>query len=626
MRPQPVNVSVSLLREELWQASSCFRNAEGPSAMMGGLFHRTIERLLTGDSRWTSILTGQDLADHLTLRRHAYERILGPQLTQHEAALKESGRQVLWLWTALDEACHWLSNLLQAARDQGWIGYDPEGGCWTGADRLIASEQPLSREFHKPHWRAPVRISGVADAILRDPKTGRWCCVEFKLNDGLEPLDLCQAAMYRLLITAEDKDNDGDIALVRFAPERRERVLTAAQLKPATDELLNLAARLAGVATTASHRPAALDEKMKEGIRRKIQDRTVIVNLEKQIISVLESFGLQTSSAGDPIVGPTFVRFSLKPGRAVPVKKILNRDEDIGVQLGVEPPIVQVEDGVLVVDVSRREQREFVPFSRINETLPAVDPLNGCSKIPLGVDLNGKVRSIDLSASESPHVLVAGTAGSGKTEWLRAAIASLVLTNTPDTLRLVLVDPKHVGFTDLAESRFLLHERALVLPPDGSLIEQLSLLVDEMERRYREFQLERADDLSMWRAKTGRSMPRIVCFIDEFADVMADTTQRKLLEDRVVRLGAKARAAGIHLILATQYPDAKTVSSRLQANLSVRVCLRTTTWQQSMVALKRRGAERLLGKGDLFYSLGDRLWRLQSAYLTESDRRRIFQL
>src|ERR1039457_5533343 len=120
-------------------------------------------------------------------------------------------------------------------------------------------------------------------------------------------------------------------------------------------------------------------------------------------------------------------------------------------------------------------------------------------------------------------------------------------------------------------------------------------------------------------------MPRILCVIDEFADMMADARERRLLEDRVVRLGAKARAAGIHLILATQHPDAKTVTGRLQANLSVRVCLRTTTWHQSMVALKRRGAERLLGKGDLFFAQGDRLLRLQSPYLGEGERREIFR-
>jgi S-DNA-T family DNA segregation ATPase FtsK/SpoIIIE len=623
MRPQPVNISVSRLREELWLASPPAAPADGPSAVMGGLFHRTIGSLLNGDAKWSVVLADDNLQDHALLQKHAYERILGPQLTRNEAALKESGRQLLWLWAALGEACKWLCAVLLAARDEGWIRYDAEAALWIGAERLILSEEPLSREFRLPNWRVPVRISGIADAILRDPKSNRWCCIEFKLSDGLDPIDLCQAALYQSLI---GNDVAADIALVRFVPECRERVLSVAQLGPATAELLNVAGHLAGVAgSRATPHPGVLDDKTKQEIRQAAQASTAVTNLEKKIIDVLRGFGLETSSAGHPIVGPSFIRFSLKPGRAVPVKKILSRAEDIGVQVGVEPPMIQIEDGVVVVDVSRRDQRETVPFARIRETLPSPDPLQGNSKIPLGVDLNNRVLSIDLAASESPHVLVAGTAGSGKTEWLRAAIAALLLTNTPETLRLVLVDPKHVGFSELARSPFLLHPNALVLPPDGSLIEQLDLLVEEMDRRYREFKQSGADDLRSWRAKTGRPMARIVCVIDEFADMMADSAQRRSLEDRVVRLGAKARAAGIHLVLATQRPDHKTVTGRLNANLSVRVCLRTTTYQQSLVALQRLGAERLLGKGDLFYSLGDRLLRLQAPYLGESERREIFR-
>ena len=629
MFPRAITVSVSQLREELWLARQPRQAGEGPSALMGSLFHRTMEGLLHGATSWAAVLTEQDLQDHELLRRHAYERILGPQLTRSEASLKEAGRQMLWLWSALGEACGWLCGILQTARELGWIRYDEERETWAGADRLILSEQPLSREFNRPGWRAPVRISGIADAVLRDPKNGRWCCLEFKLSDGLEPIDLCQTAMYRSLV---EENSQGDIALVRFLPELRERLLSAEQLKPATEELLKLAARLAGVVDRrfaferSADRPSViLDDKAKEYIRQTVHERAAVAAIERRIIDTLRGFGLDTSSAASPVVGPSFIRFRLKPKAGVAVKKILSHDEDIGVQLGIETPLVQIEDGVLVIDVSRGEERETVPFGRIRETLAPRDPLQGNSKIPLGLDLNGQLWSIDLASAESPHVLVAGTAGSGKSEWLRAAIASLLLTNTPDTLRLVVVDPKHVGFSELSASPFLLHDNALVLPPDGSVADELDLLIEEMERRYREFRKAGADDLRSLRAKTGASLTRIVCIVDEFADLMTDAASRRVLEERVVRLGAKARAAGIHLILATQHPDAKTVTGRLQANLSVRVCLRTATYQQSMVALKRRGAERLLGKGDLFYSTGDRLWRLQSAYLTEAERREIFR-
>src|SRR5205807_2587340 len=124
-----------------------------------------------------------------------------------------------------------------------------------------------------------------------------------------------------------------------------------------------------------------------------------VVKMERDIMSVLRGFGLEVLSAANPVVGPSFMRFSFKPGASVPVKKILSRDEDLGVQLGVETPMLQIEDGVVVADVSRREQREIVPFARIRGTLPPPDPPRGSSKIPLGLDLNGQVRSVDLAAA-----------------------------------------------------------------------------------------------------------------------------------------------------------------------------------------------------------------------------------
>ncbi len=609
MQRPAVDVAVSQIRDALWQA--CERQngpGTGPGALPGMIFHETMAGLLSGRQSWQSVFTAENLGDAEVLARHAYERLVGPRLTRHEAALQDAGRETLWLWQAVGEGARWLSAVLIAARDKKWIHYDAGTERWAGGDHLLASEQPLERVFYRNGWTAPVRIHGFADALLRDPQSGRWCAIEFKLGDNGGPLDLCQAALYQALL---DEEATSDLALVRFVPERREHVLTAAELGPARDSLIALAGELAGVTAVRVEAPSPVPAKYGD--------------LGERIIQVLNNFKIHASLSGDPIAGPSFVRYAIRPGQAVSVKRILKASDDIGVQLGIPAPMIELEDGVLVVDVARLDDRETVPFSRVRERLPEVDALRGNSEVPLGVDLNNQLRLVDLAASESPHVLVAGTAGSGKTEWLRTAVAALLLSNTPATLKLVLIDPKRTAFGDLAGSPFLLHPGALLFPPDGSVSEQLDLLITEMESRYRQFQEIGVDDLVSCRALARREMPRIVCIIDEFADMMADTRERRQLEDRVVRLGAKARAAGIHLILATQHPDAKTVTGRLQANLSVRVCLRTTTWQQSMVALKRRGGERLLGKGDLFFAQGERLWRLQSPYLSEAERREIFR-
>ena len=220
--------------------------------------------------------------------------------------------------------------------------------------------------------------------------------------------------------------------------------------------------------------------------------------------------------------------------------------------------------------------------------------------------------------------MVAGTAGGGKSEWLRSAIAGLMLSNTPETLRLVLIDPKRTAFAELKGSPYLHREDGLVYPPEHSALDVLDSLIEEMERRYKLFEQNLVSDLPEYQAKTGEVLPRILCVCDEYADLLADRAATKNVEAAIVRLGAKARAAGIHLIVATQYPDRKTVGGALKMNLSGRVCLRVASHIQSNMIINQSGAERLLGKGDLFFlSIVDPV-RLQAPYLSATDRASIF--
>ena len=285
--------------------------------------------------------------------------------------------------------------------------------------------------------------------------------------------------------------------------------------------------------------------------------------------------------------------------------------------------MIHIASGRLVIDIARPDP-QTVSFSSILEQLPGADG-RGCSRAPLGMDLNGRLQFVDLASSNNPHLLVAGTAGSGKSEWLRSAIAGLMLSNTPETLRLVLIDPKRTAFAELKESPFLYGPSGLVYPPEHSALDVLDSLIEEMERRYKLFEQNLASDLPEYQAKTRNVLPRIVCVCDEYADLLADRATTKSLETAITRLGAKARAAGIHLIIATQYPDRKTVGGALKMNLSGRVCLRVANYTQSNMIINQSGAERLLGNGDLFFlSIGDPV-RLQSPYLSAEDRAQIFR-
>jgi len=152
----------------------------------------------------------------------------------------------------------------------------------------------------------------------------------------------------------------------------------------------------------------------------------------------------------------------------------------------------------------------------------------------------------------------------------------------------------------------------------------LDSLIEEMERRYKLFEQNLVSDLPEYRAKTGQVLPRILCVCDEYADLLVNRAATNNVEAAISRLGAKARAAGIHLIIATQYPDRKTVNGALKMNLSGRVCLRVSNHIQSNMIINQSGAERLLGKGDLlFLSIGDPV-RLQAPYLSAEERARIF--
>jgi DNA segregation ATPase FtsK/SpoIIIE-like protein len=232
------------------------------------------------------------------------------------------------------------------------------------------------------------------------------------------------------------------------------------------------------------------------------------------------------------------------------------------------------------------------------------------------MDLNAKLRTANLNDPVNAHLLVAGTTGSGKTEWLRVAIQGLIRSNTPQTLRLVLIDPKRTAFNEFSDSPYLLAHDSLVFPDAQPVGDVLKELAREMERRYVLFQKAGVDNINEYAGTTRHVLPRIVCVCDEYYALMAgDSKKRKEIEAQITLLGAKARAAGIHLILATQQPSREVVKGVLDSNIPARVALMMVKKEESKMLLGRTGAENLLGKGDLlFRDVGDPV-RLQAPLL-----------
>jgi S-DNA-T family DNA segregation ATPase FtsK/SpoIIIE len=274
-------------------------------------------------------------------------------------------------------------------------------------------------------------------------------------------------------------------------------------------------------------------------------------------------------------------------------------------------PVYEIEDGQRVFVAPRRRPRavELAALLRRAEAWLKQRP----GRFVVGEALDGEPVVGDLSDGATPHLLVAGQAGSGKSVFLRALTLGLTAHHPPDALEVVLVDPKLVTFADL-EVQLGAHLAGPVLNDVDEVLPKLEELVDEMQRRYELFKQAKVQDLSQYNEVVAGAarLRRTVMVVDEFADLLFVKSSRAPFLQAVQRLGAKARAAGIHLILATQHPTVKMIPGEIKANLGGKIALRVSSAVNSRVVLDEGGAERLLGGGDLLADLGRGCVRAQA--------------
>lgn len=331
------------------------------------------------------------------------------------------------------------------------------------------------------------------------------------------------------------------------------------------------------------------------------------------LVRTLESFGVGVDLQGLALA-PAFLRVKLKPQLGVKVNSILRLTDDLRVQLGLmAPPMIAPQAGYVSVDLPRPDRQSALFDQYIQpQSLSPTDPV----QIAIGVNLEGNLVEADLSDPNTCHFLVGGTTGSGKSEFLRSLLLSLLQRHSPDHLQIALVDPKRVTFPEFENIPWLLEP--IVKETEGA-IALMESLMNKMDRRYERFEQSRCSDLTRYNQKASSPIPRIVCIFDEYADFMAEKESRTAIEQSIKRLGAMARAAGIHLIIATQRPDAQVVTPLIRSNLPGRVALRTASDADSAIILggKQGDAVNLLGKGDLLYLRGSQLLRLQSLFAPE---------
>ncbi|HFI0354282.1 TPA: DNA translocase FtsK [Streptococcus suis] len=351
----------------------------------------------------------------------------------------------------------------------------------------------------------------------------------------------------------------------------------------------------------------------------------------RQNIKVLEdtfaSFGIKVVVERAEI-GPSVTRYELKPAVGVRVNRISNLADDLALALAakdvrIEAPIPG--KSLVGIEVPNSEVA-MVPFRELWEQ--SKTDANKLLEIPLGKAVNGSVRSFDLT--KMPHLLVAGSTGSGKSVAVNGIISSILMKAGPDQVKFMMIDPKMV---ELSVYNDIPHLLIPVVTNPRKAARALQKVVDEMEKRYELFSHLGVRNLEGYNTKVeeynSRSdekqipLPLIVVIVDELADLMMVAS--KEVEDAIIRLGQKARAAGIHMILATQRPSVDVISGLIKANVPSRVAFAVASGTDSRTILGENGAEKLLGRGDmLFHPIGESApVRLQGSFISDDDVERI---
>ena len=403
----------------------------------------------------------------------------------------------------------------------------------------------------------------------------------------------------RRSVFASERSGDGDLFSAEEKPEKPQVPINRTYYKPPLDLLETYA--------PPADAPKENHEERIEIIRR-----------------VLEDFHITVEPQGY-VQGPTITRYEVKMPAGIPVKKVLSYDNDLKMRLQskagvrIEAPIPG-KDGV-GIEVANKIKitvglKEVIQGAAGNKVKP------GSLMFALGKDIVGN--SITDNLAKGPHYLIAGATGSGKSVCLNVMIVSMLMRYSPEELRLILIDPKRVGFRKYEHLPHLMIDEIVTEPQKAVAV--LSWAYKEMERRYDEFakidgglvsDIESYNELVA--SDTVAKMPRIVIVVDELADLME--TCKKDMETNIRMLAQKARAAGIHLVLATQRPSVDVITGTIKANLPSRIALKVMNAPDSITILSEGGAEKLLGNGDMLYKNSgmSETERYQGAWISDRE-------
>ncbi len=331
------------------------------------------------------------------------------------------------------------------------------------------------------------------------------------------------------------------------------------------------------------------------------------------IEETLESFNILARVA-EVQQGPAITQFGIDPAPGVAVSRIVSRQNDLALRLGAPSlRVLAPVPGRSLVGIE--VPNTSVATVKLGDLLPA--PMFGKARLPIGVgmDVSGKPVVADLT--RMPHLLIAGATGSGKSVCINSLIASVLVSRSPDDVQLVLIDPKQV---EMSQYKGLPHLRLPVVTDMDKVVATLRWTVLEMERRYTRFSEVGARNIVAFNEKMPQErLSYLVIVVDELADMMM--TAAEDVERLICRLAQLGRAAGVHLIVATQRPSVDVLTGLIKANLPTRIAFAVSSAVDSRVILDHAGAERLLGRGDALYQAGDEMnpRRVQGSFVSDDE-------
>lgn len=352
-------------------------------------------------------------------------------------------------------------------------------------------------------------------------------------------------------------------------------------------------------------------------VAQKDADRGDVKKNADIIEKTLESFGIR-ARVSEVNFGPTVTQYAIEITMGTKLSKITGLSTDLALALAAPTGAVRIEAPIpgrsLVGIEIPNKKPEIVTLKRLLTSGAFIDK-NDPLLVPLGLDVGGEPQA--ASVAKMPHVLIAGTTGSGKSVALNAWITTMIMRTRPDELRMILVDPKQVEMTQYNGIPHLLTD---VIVEPTKVVSALRWAVAEMEARYKELAGVGVRNLEGYNAlETVEKKPYIVFVIDELADLMMYAASEA--EDLITKIAQKARAVGIHLVLATQRPSVDVITGLMKANIPSRLAFNVSSMIDSRVIIDTPGAEKLLGKGDMFYMPPDQAKprRIQGPFITEKE-------